>query len=408
MDQTTLLLGCARFASAIARLCLGPLLPILTIQLGFSAADKPGLLSAYSSGYTSTQIVGGLLADRYGPIRIVSWTVALSSVLLVLLTHFTSAVVWTKLFFALGLVGGPLFPAGSAAISTHVQADRRAASAAIVDAAAALGTTVAALAPIIAERFGWRIVYLFTSMTLAFVAAGCYLQMQANTRIPSTRPISSVEKYPFQAILSPAVLATFSCHSADNFTRYSINAWAATMLTQQHHASATLVGSILATQEAAGVASRLLTGVYGPKQASFAMRGTMSAAAFAIQGVLQCMAFQAPTLFSAGALFVFSSVAVGAHSVGFRPVYFEAAPEHAGSISGFGNTVASLASAIGPVAVGYVQEVSWTRVGFMLMLMNIVGSLSAMVIASTKQIQTRSRGKVSNTSIGRIPTTKSS
>ena len=126
MDRTTLLLSAARFASAIARLCLGPLMPILTVSLNFTDGDKPTLLAAYSLGYILTQIGGGMLADRYGATAVISSAVGISSlVLMTLTTSLTSAATWAKAFFVLGFVSGPLFPAGSAAISANVPPQRR-------------------------------------------------------------------------------------------------------------------------------------------------------------------------------------------------------------------------------------------------------------------------------------------
>jgi MFS family permease len=386
MDRTTLLLSAARFASAIARLCLGPLMPLLTVALKFSNHDKPALLSAYSSGYILTQIGGGFLADRYGASAVIATAVGTSSLILLYITSSTSAAMWTQAFFCLGLVAGPLFPAGSTAISTNIPPERRAAAAAIVDAAAAAGTTVAALAPMIADQFGWKCVYYMTSVALAAVAVGALSlsdKPKPKSSVNSSNSSSNrVEPYPISALISPVALATYLCHSVDNFTKYSINAWAATMLSERHGASPNVIGAILGTQEAIGVVSRLLVGILltSGSASSLAQRGMTSAIAFAVQGIALLAAFSAPTPTMAAIMFVLSAIAVGAHSVGFRPMYFEASPEHAGAISGMGNTVASLASAIGPVLVGSVS--GWDRVGLIMVLVNITGVLASMAIAT--------------------------
>jgi ACS family hexuronate transporter-like MFS transporter len=380
MDRTTLLLSAARFSSAIARLCLGPLMPLLSVSLNLSNDEKRALLSAYSSGYILTQIGGGLLADRYGASTVIASAVGISSLILLYITSATSAVVWANAFFCLGLVAGPLFPAGSTAISTHVPFERRASAAAIVDAAAAAGTTVAALAPMIADRFGWKLVYYVTSIALAVVSVGALsLSSKRKQKLPGSN--TTAEKYPIASLLSPAALSTYLCHSADNFTKYSVNAWAATMLSEKHGASPSMIGLILGTQEAVGVVSRLLVGMAFSSGASssFARRGVTSALAFLVQGVALLAAFRASTPTMTAIMFVVSAIAVGAHSVGFRPIYFEASPEHAGSVSGLGNTVASLASAVGPVVVGSIS--GWNRVGLVMILVNFVGAMAAMAIS---------------------------
>lgn len=392
MDRTTLILSAARFASAIARLCLGPLMPLLTVALQFSNHDKPALLSAYSSGYIWTQIGGGFLADRYGASVVIAIALATSSGILLSMTCFTSATSWTRALFTLGLVAGPLFPAGSTAISTHVAPDRRAAAAAMADAAAAAGTTVAALAPMIADLFGWKCVYYITSIALAAVAVGALSLSDMNPRkliFNNNNNINQGNKpYPIAALLSPVALATYVCHSVDNFTKYSINAWAATMLSEQHGASPNMMGAILGTQEAIGVVSRLLVGVLLTGSttsstgwaSSFVRRGMISAIAFAVQGTALLAAFSAPTPMMAATMLVLSAMAVGAHSIGFRPMYFEACPDHAGAISGMGNTVASLASAIGPVLVGSIT--GWQNVGLLMALVNMAGVLASLAVAA--------------------------
>ena len=118
----------------------------------FLEESKPALLSTYSSGCLLTQIGGGYLADKHGYASIVSATVGLSALIIFYIsTLATTSVAWIRAFFCLGLVADPLFPAGSAAISWNVKADRRTASFAIVDASASAETTVASLAPIVAD-----------------------------------------------------------------------------------------------------------------------------------------------------------------------------------------------------------------------------------------------------------------
>ncbi|VEU39078.1 unnamed protein product [Pseudo-nitzschia multistriata] len=438
MDRTTALLAAARFTSAIARLCLGPLLPMLSLSLGFSEDSKPILLSAYSSGYLLTQIGGGYLADRHGYAKIVSVTVGLSSLILFYVSSFaTTSLAWIRAFFCLGLVAGPLFPAGSAAISANVQADRRAASFAIIDASASAGTTVASLAPIVADYMGWRFIYRLTGICLLLVALGVISSVGSNNApkkmasLPSSSALLSQTSHHFKddknssksrmmlminSVLLPVAVCAYLCHCCDNFTKYSINSWAATMLVNRHKASPAVVSSILAGQEAVGVASKLLIGTMVSFQSNtmtssslFVKRGTISAFGFVLQGIALWYAFQAANPYQAGFFFIVSSIAAGTHSVGFRPVYLEASPPHAGSISGFGNSIASCASVLGPMVIGSsvyqtidvkqinpfrrglgflhprkesltIRTEDWSKVAFYMICTNVLGAMAALVI----------------------------
>ena len=387
MDETTLLFAAARFASAVGRLCLGPFLPLLTEAFDFPESSKPTLLSSYSSGYILTQIVGGYLADVYGFAIVTAVSVGLSAMIVFYVSSLASTVTqWTHAFFLLGLLAGPLFPAGSAAISSRVPLARRAASAAMIDASASAGTTVASLAPLLAVTWGWRWIYHMTGLCLAGVAVAAWKmrpdtttntkrsyhspamlpQKNENGSVPGTNGVSSNNNHkslcsssnnnnnpPLSALFLPVASCAYLCHCVDNFTKYSLNAWAATMLVTKHGASQELIGSILGFQEAVGVLSKALVGIWcSSLPASFQLRGTVSAMAFLVQAGALATCFVAQDWTVAALCMVVSSCAVGAHSIGFRPIYFEASPSHAGAVSGMGNTIASFASILGPVVIG--------------------------------------------------------
>jgi MFS family permease len=107
-------------------LSLGPLLPILALSLAFDETSKPGLLSTYSSGYILTQIGGGYLANKYVFLFILSSMVGILAVIMFyVVTMATTAEEWTRAFFVMGLVVGPLFPAGSRAIYCNVPREKR-------------------------------------------------------------------------------------------------------------------------------------------------------------------------------------------------------------------------------------------------------------------------------------------
>lgn len=400
MDQTTFLLALTRFMSAIARLCLGPLLPLLALSLDFPEDSKAALLSAYSSGYILTQIGGGFLADRYGFGVILSAVAAISSAILTFLgLAATTVSAWTQAYFCLGLVAGPLFPAGSAAIAANVEPSKRAASAAIVDAAATAGTTVASLTPLIASqifRGHWNVVFQLTAVGLTIVAVTVATSFPSGSKKNATKNDESNgtteskqedSSSILTVLLHPVHILTYICHSVDNFSKYSINSWAATMLVAQHHASPTVVGTILGLQEGVGVISKVLVGIL--LGSSTNLRGVASAVGFAIQGIGLWLAFGAVTAETAGLFLLLSAVAVGSHSIGFRPIYVEGA--HAGAVSGFGNTIASFASVMGPLTIGTaVREdgsKDWPMVAMWMLTVNLIGSAAAMGITAMGKAQ---------------------
>jgi hypothetical protein len=59
--------------------------------------------------------------------------------------------------------------------------------------------------------------------------------------------------------------------------------------------------------------------------------------------------------------------------------------EHAGAVSGLGNTLASLASAIGLVVVGSIS--GWNRVGLAMILINFGGAIKSRRMMKNKMYQ---------------------
>lgn len=417
MDRTTLLLSLARFAAAVARLCLGPLLPILTISLGFDEASKPTLLSAYSSGYILTQIGGGYIADGHGFSKVIAASVGISALVLLYVSTLASTVdQWTNAFFVMGLVAGPLFPAGSSAISTNVPPSQRAASAALVDAAASAGTCVASLTPLIASHLGWRSIYYVTSCGLAMVAvmtpnmlssttASRYKKKTSQSNSPPPSPNNSKETNTTasKVLIQPSAVLTYVCHSVDNFSKYTINAYAATLLFAKFDATAARIGMILGLQEAVAVGSKILVGTLSLKwRPTLFNRGRASAVGFFFQGLALCMAVQASTELGAALGFTLSALWSGLHSSGYRALYMEIAPDYSGAMSGVGNTIASVASVLGPITIGAAMarsnnvpdEQTWTTVGLWMLSVNVMGSVAAATVAVQGDPILRRRHKV--------------
>eukprot|EP00538_Stauroneis_constricta_P000784 CAMPEP_0119555424 /NCGR_PEP_ID=MMETSP1352-20130426/7640_1 /TAXON_ID=265584 /ORGANISM="Stauroneis constricta, Strain CCMP1120" /LENGTH=519 /DNA_ID=CAMNT_0007602183 /DNA_START=206 /DNA_END=1765 /DNA_ORIENTATION=- len=472
-SSTTLLLSSARFVSAIARLSLGPLLPLLTLSFHFSDRDTPALLSAFSSGYILTQVAGGYFADRFGYRSVISTSLGVSALLVFWLTLNTTghgedaatvsiASMWTKVYFVLGLVSGPLFPAGSTAITLEVPRENRATAAAVVDAAAAAGTTVAAMTPLLATVLGgWRLIFQFTAGGLCLISMMFWQsndddgssggggdrqqqhrsstrkthpadhdnhdskkvdgppQRQSDTSASalSPSPLSSQRKTTtsfwnlVRALLQPVAIGTYLCHGCDNFTKYSLSSWSATMLVQRHEVSPSMVGILLGSQEAVGFFSRILLSVYmsgkGYAKSKHALRNyraAVSTVTFLVQAAAMkyAMGTQSTMLWQTVAGFIVAAMASGGHSIGYRPFYLEMNDHFAGSISGFGNTLASMASIVGPVMLGMAVARSddtagdssgtgemngggkeWNAVGSMLSAVNLFGaSVSAILLLS--------------------------
>jgi len=383
MSTITLWLSSSRFVAAIARLSLGPLLPLLPDI----KESKPALLSAYSTGYLLTQVMGGKLADTYGARIIVAASNWWSAVWLGCLVFSNTS--WTRVYFGLGLAAGPLFPAGSAAIALS---PNKATSAAWIDAAAATGTMVASLAPVVtvALNGNWKLFLLIVVVLELITGAGAYIYI--NDPIREHEDVYTPKKkkmsWPISILFSPSALCAYLCHSTENLTKYSLNAWAVTSFIERYNISVTTAGSVLAMQEGIGVVSRL---IFASRYSSFRDRGAVSFGAFSIQALAVGLVFFAPSMKWASVGMIVQSLAAGSHSIGFRLSYLELSEYHAGSISGLGNTIASVASAAGPLAIGVLIEHRgrWINVGWFMFTINLIGALCALTLS--REMRSRSR-----------------
>lgn len=156
------------------RMAINMAVPFMAKDLGASA-DKVGwILSAFFAGYALCQIPGGLLADRFGPRKVILvalawWTVF--TVLTGVVTGLTLLLV-TRFFFG---VGEGLFPASVwKVIGQWFTKKNRATANALILSSVAIGPAVTplVLAPILG-RYGWRAAFyvLGTVGVLALVLA---------------------------------------------------------------------------------------------------------------------------------------------------------------------------------------------------------------------------------------------
>lgn len=360
VDVTTILLCCARFASAMARLSLGPLLPLLKVDL--APDDKPFLLSSYSTGYVLTQIVGGMFSDRFGATRVLSISCGISGATLLTLTMLTSASSWRYAFFVLGVTAGPLFPACQTAARQSVEP---ALALAYMDTAAAIGATFAAASPLLPST---TLFYLLTAGLLLLVS---FTAMRHNSTTGASTVVSSNKttgvplslRQSIQELLNPSLLRVYMCHSVDNFTKYGINAWAVSILVSQYHCSPGVAGIILGLHEGITVVSRLYW-VSSSSRPSNAML-LVSSLAFLWQGVFYQIFFYGNYgIYVAGCAMMIAGMAAGVHSIGYRTCYTS------GKSAGVGNSIASFASIASPMIVYEHRQSCF-------ILVNIVGAVVA-------------------------------
>lgn len=400
------LLCAARAVSALSRLSLGPVLPLLVADLAMSLEAQGRLLGAFSTGYLLTQVAGGSLADTYGARAVVLACLIATAVGLAaapLATSLAGAGGLAAIFFVLGLLNGPLFPACSVMLR-DVPSLSRARSMAIVDAGGTLGGCLAtALCPGFAQLFGWRCLY----RTLAAVAAFVALVWGLLATDPA--PAAPARKEPGKGLAALKIFAfagpwaLFWAHSIFNYANYFLNAWLPSMFVERFRGiDAGSAGVYLVWPELVGTAVRFLAAAFADRHLLQAGRASLhsvrrwaSAAAFMLQGLFLTMAVRQEAPLPCALLLVAASASAGLHSCGFKANYLDLTTEHSGALAGVGNTLASVASAAMPVVTSSALLLfpgGWGQLFALLFFLNCTGALVVLLFLSVANLDSAAAG----------------
>lgn len=230
-------------------MAMGPLLIAICNSDGFqcSAKTKGLLLSAFSLGYLSSQVFGGVLADRIGAEAVV-FISSIGGALLMAASGFASTV--SELWLCQVLMGvchGPLFPTSIAFLTKWIPADERAFASTLLDTGITAGAMIALpFSGLLASAFGWRhtfMLYALGSLAFAIIwlalassdPADCkYISSEEEAYLRSAvpQPLKAAARVTWPSLLKllahPAVLSIFLAHAAFNYCVYFINSWSPT------------------------------------------------------------------------------------------------------------------------------------------------------------------------------------
>jgi len=165
-------------ASYISRVNVSTAGPLIMEEFGLTQVQMGTVFSAFLLGYVLFQIPAGLLADRWGAAKLLTWAsicwfvMTLVALLLVPRGGVMSLVSGFSLFlflrFLLGITSSPTYPGSAKGVSQWIDPPFQARANGIVLASIGLGS---ALAPLIVSyvmvRSGWR-----TAMAISVIPAG--------------------------------------------------------------------------------------------------------------------------------------------------------------------------------------------------------------------------------------------
>jgi sugar phosphate permease len=329
------------------------LLPLIREDLGISFTQA-GLLSvAATLAYGLMQIPAGFLADRFGPGRPYFFGLFGWSAMCIAFGMVHSYWLALLMLLAAGAFRAMLFAPGLALLASWFPSERRATAMSLFMLGGFTGSILLALAgPFLAERYGWRAVFI----SFAVLGIGAALLYRAfareNPRAQALRQIAPAEvlrlaRYPIMWVCSGLQFVRFSVTTAFNF-------WLPSLLVADRGLSVQTAGLVMAMSAALMAPSNTLGGyvsdrlrnpplVIGSALAILACTSALLAVVESIPLLLLVIAVNSIFLqFYFGPLFVVPMEALG--------------PRFAGSATGFGNLFANIGGLSTAYALGVVKD----------------------------------------------------
>ena len=328
-------------------------------EFGWSDSDKGLVLSSFFMGYLIMQLLGGILANRYGGRNVFLIAVLLWS-LFTILTPLAASISFGTLIlvrFMLGFGEGAAYPAGYSLIHEWMPRKERSVSISLISAAGAVGTVSALLVTgKLIELYGWQAVFYFFG-SLGFVWSVFWLIKIPSSAEPHNDPLSLRKKekrerkaIPWKLCLThPAVLTLYLVTAVGSSISYTMASWLPSYFVDTFALTTTQAGlySILPWLVVAIVA--VIAGRYADKliaqnMAPRKVRVRITLTGFTLLFVSLIAITFAPSAIGAVLLICCLFAAMGILIPGYSPIPAELLPEHGEILYGFMASAGSISS----------------------------------------------------------------
>lgn len=178
--------------SFLDRMVISVSLPFIGQDLNLDATMQGAILSAFFAGYALFQIPGGMLADKFGFRKVMTFAIAWWSIFASVTGMIVSYPIMLVCRCLFG-VGEGCFPGASwKAIATYFPPKERATATAIQSSVNTLGPAVASLvAAGIIATYGWRTVFVALGLPGLLIAAAIWFYFKDN---PADHPSMTKEE----------------------------------------------------------------------------------------------------------------------------------------------------------------------------------------------------------------------
>ena len=370
------------FLTYLDRAVMATAIPFIASEFSLSSTAIGSVLSAFFFGYALMQIPSGILADRFGPARLLVTAVICWSVFTALtgLAQSLTILIIARVLF--GISEGPAPAAVSKAVVLWAPRDRIGRANGLVLAATLIGSAAApGFVTTIVLHWGWRAAFLSLLLPGLVLAVAIHILLRrppatgAGSAAPATGA-SGNASLAWRSIFGASQMRwCFATTVLASCANWGLQNWLPTYLLKARGFSIAEMGLFASIPFAAGALGYLLGGLIGDRFFS-TRRHSLILSCLILSALATYGAAVAPSGAVSVAFMTVTFLLLGAAmSTLFTLPLLIVPPEVAGTAFGIVNTGAMIAGFISPMLIGAVLDASGQN--FAVALYLVVGLLVA-------------------------------
>lgn len=358
------LMGASVIVAYLDRVNISHAIVPMASEFELGVFEKGHVLASFGWGYVAFMIFGGVLVDRFGSRRVVTWAVLVWSVGTALASFATTlpALIATRVLVGVG--EAPLFPANARLVAEHFTEQQRGRATALFDVGSYVGAALAA--PIVVftmTAYGWRAAFMLCAAVGVVWALVWHVAAPRSQTMPPSGPVR--QKHAgnlLRLIQDRRVIAASGGFFCYNYVKSVILAWFPLYLVTERQLDVKQLALIGMLPPLAAIASEIAAGALMDRAVrngipTSRVRKTCLAAAFASgSAILVVGAVPTPAYAITIFMIAFGGIIAASPAIWAIPADIAPDPDRIGSIGGIQNTVANVGTIIGPLATGAIAQ----------------------------------------------------
>jgi len=379
-------------AGYICRVNVSTAAPLLMDEFGLSQIEMGRIFSAFLLGYALFQVPSGMVADRFGARRVLSWIVWFWVIITVIQTftgrgkfQFTAAtalIVFMIFRFLMGIAASPTYPGSAQGVSRWVIPRFQGRANGIVIASIGLGSALAPpLVSNIMVTMGWRAA-LIASAIPALIIALIWLRIKEPENINSFYPAEKKGPDPKEKgkIRSVSFYLLTISYTLQGYVGYIFVTWFYLYLVQERHfgllsgawmSSLPWILSIISIPLGGLISDRLATGRSGPVWG----RRIVPLAGMAMSGILISIGAHTASAVIAAISLAFATALILCVEGPFWAMMMRIAGNKSGTAGGIMNMGSNLGGLISPALTPIIASyIGWENALHVAAVLAVIGA----------------------------------